>query len=472
MADQPFRYSPGENIYGSLATGIANSTPALVNPYGSFGGNLASVLGAGLLSGLLGYQARSEAQDSTQTANRAALQIYGAKTPEERQAIAEAAPSDAFGYDVRGDLLGLTQQIGQKQLFGTIDAENQKKLRAAQFEAELEAQKNRFGAFTESEAGAPNAPKAPEAMSIFSDAVPLDVKKDRRTQELILRGIPEGRAIEQAERELVPERLLQKQAVKKVETLRARSEELKQVTDSLRMGIAGAGKTGGPAVLNYLRGTGMSIAAALGNDDQAAKQAAETDLSEAMVKISAMAKKPGEGAVSDYERKLFLATAPGPDRTPAENERILQRLQRLQEIEGQYADFLEAAVTSGVSMEKAQKKWREYTAANPVIVEDPSTKVVYDMDRPSWEEYFGLTGKASENMMPATAQVEAPVAPSVQAPSKLADALAAPAQAPAPAMQVQAAPVAPAPQAQAQPTREQILAAIARKRALMQAQGR
>lgn len=469
MADELFRYSPGANLYGSFAQSIANSAPALVNPYGSVGGNIASVLGAGLLSGLLGYQARNEAQDSTLAANRGALQILGAKTPEERQAIAEAAPSSAIGYDVRGDLMGLTQQLSQKEALGRLDAQNQKLLRTAQLDADIEAQRKRFADSDASAPGAPGAPAAPQAMKLFADAVPLEVRKDRRYRQLVSQGVPEGRAAEQAEKELLPERLLQKSAVKKVDELRARSEKLKNITDSLSIGIAGSGATGGPGIINGPRDVASSFLAFFGNDDQRAKQDAQTYLRDAKVKISAMAKQPGEGAVSDYERKLFLLTAPGEDMTPTQNATILGRLQRLQEIESQYADFLEFAVSSGVSMTDAQKKWREYSDANPVIIQDPNNKAVYDLERKSWQDFFGITDSVAQGVAPAPQDmIQAPVAPS----APTARAVQQAPQAPAPATQIQAAPVASTQPAPTQFTREQILAAIARKQALMQAQGK
>jgi hypothetical protein len=55
---------PIDNPYGIGASALAQSMPMLVNPYGSVGGNFAAVAGAGLLSGLLGYFARQDAQET------------------------------------------------------------------------------------------------------------------------------------------------------------------------------------------------------------------------------------------------------------------------------------------------------------------------------------------------------------------------------------------------------------------------
>jgi hypothetical protein len=54
---------PIDNGYGIAASAIGQSIPALVNPYGSVGGNFATVAGASLLSALLGSFARQDAAE-------------------------------------------------------------------------------------------------------------------------------------------------------------------------------------------------------------------------------------------------------------------------------------------------------------------------------------------------------------------------------------------------------------------------
>ena len=62
LMNQEYAYEPTDELTGALGLGIAKSLPSLVNPYGSTGANLASVLGGGLLAGLFGYSARKEAE--------------------------------------------------------------------------------------------------------------------------------------------------------------------------------------------------------------------------------------------------------------------------------------------------------------------------------------------------------------------------------------------------------------------------
>jgi hypothetical protein len=62
LMNQEYAYKPTDELTGALGLGVAQSLPSLVNPYGSTGANLASVLGGGLLAGLFGYSARKEAE--------------------------------------------------------------------------------------------------------------------------------------------------------------------------------------------------------------------------------------------------------------------------------------------------------------------------------------------------------------------------------------------------------------------------
>jgi hypothetical protein len=138
MAENPFlaqllgvNTSPYDTTYGQLSEAIGGATPRLVNPYASPGRNLASVAGAGLLAGLLGYQAKREAE----TENRAVLPqltaLLGAKSPEEMAMVTqqEAFPSR---------MLPLAQSLMLNQYTAQQEAAAKQ---AAQL-AELEAKAN------------------------------------------------------------------------------------------------------------------------------------------------------------------------------------------------------------------------------------------------------------------------------------------------------------------------------------------
>ena len=79
LADQQgIGFSPRENIYGQIGGTLAGALPQLVSPYASTKSNIATVLGGSLLAGLLGYQARQEAEAQNQVLMPAITDIMGA----------------------------------------------------------------------------------------------------------------------------------------------------------------------------------------------------------------------------------------------------------------------------------------------------------------------------------------------------------------------------------------------------------
>ena len=79
LADQQgVGFSPRENIYGQIGGTLAGALPQLVSPYASTKSNIATVLGGSLLAGLLGYQARQEAEAQNQVLMPALTDIMGA----------------------------------------------------------------------------------------------------------------------------------------------------------------------------------------------------------------------------------------------------------------------------------------------------------------------------------------------------------------------------------------------------------
>jgi hypothetical protein len=134
MAENPFlaqllgvNTSPYDTTYGQLSEAIGAATPRLVNPYASPGRNLASVAGAGLLAGLLGYQAKREAEAENRAVLPQLTALLGAKSPEE---MATVTQQEAFP----NRMLPLAQQMMLSQYTSRQDAAAK---RAAQL-AELE----------------------------------------------------------------------------------------------------------------------------------------------------------------------------------------------------------------------------------------------------------------------------------------------------------------------------------------------
>jgi len=95
LADQQgVGFSPRENVYGQIGGTLASALPQLVSPYASTKSNIATVLGGSLLAGLLGYQARQEAEAQNQVLMPALTGIAGAKTQQEVADIYGQLPSN------------------------------------------------------------------------------------------------------------------------------------------------------------------------------------------------------------------------------------------------------------------------------------------------------------------------------------------------------------------------------------------
>lgn len=89
LQDQDILYTPKETAYGAAATGIASALPGVVDPYGSTSGNIARVLGGALLSGLLGYQAKKQAEEENKALLPELTALMGAGSQEEIGALLE-----------------------------------------------------------------------------------------------------------------------------------------------------------------------------------------------------------------------------------------------------------------------------------------------------------------------------------------------------------------------------------------------
>lgn len=104
LMGKEYAYSPTESLTGSLASGIGKSLPALVNPYGSSGSNLAAVLGGSLLAGLFGYSAKREAEQKNAEMMPVMMDILSAKEPAKITEILKTSP-----YGQRLSPLGISR---------------------------------------------------------------------------------------------------------------------------------------------------------------------------------------------------------------------------------------------------------------------------------------------------------------------------------------------------------------------------
>ena len=129
-------FSPLENPFGQGASILATSLPKIINPSGSVGTNLAIALGGTILSALLGYQARSQANELTQQANRYGLQMLGLPSATERLNLIQNVPDTFYGEDIKARLADLSTSLEYQNRQADYLAELEKQKQLAQLEAQ------------------------------------------------------------------------------------------------------------------------------------------------------------------------------------------------------------------------------------------------------------------------------------------------------------------------------------------------
>lgn len=140
MADNPLlaallgaQVRPQETPFGVGAEAIGAIAPNLYNPYASTGRNLGAIAGAGLLAGLMGYQARREAEAETRALMPRVSELLAASSPE---AIGQLAGAEGFPSQLMplAQKLMLTQATAQQE----AAAKRAAKLAELQSEGEFE----------------------------------------------------------------------------------------------------------------------------------------------------------------------------------------------------------------------------------------------------------------------------------------------------------------------------------------------
>lgn len=98
----------------------------------------------------------------------------------------------------------------------------------------------------------------------------------------------------------------------------------------------------------------------------------------------------GQGAISDYERKLFAAGAPSLGQRREVNRDIIAQRQAVVNEQKDYANFLDDYVKTHGSEQGAQEIWQAYTAKDPYY--GPSQKtgknVAFTKDPNRWRQFI------------------------------------------------------------------------------------
>lgn len=393
MADNPLlaallgaQVSPRENLYGMGAEAIGTVTPNLYSPYASPGRNLASVAGAGLLAGLLGYQARREAEAESRALMPRVTELLGAESPE---AIGQLAGAEGFP----SRLSPLAQQLMLSK--ATQQSDEQAQLRKLQRQAEIAVAQSqaigRPGALLsfDPSTGRPLiddmeerevAPKE-DAEPLWPNPVNLSQRREEAFSNALRQGYTRTGAAEEAKETLRSETIAGKDLQKVATDLRDILFVLDSLLPRAERAIADAGDTGGLFPKQQL---GAAKAASIFSESQRKKVAATEDLASLGPQIVQFAKFPGP--ISEREMQVLTRSGPSIENTPEGNKRIIENMKLIRDRQREYVTFINEGLARGYAPTDINRRWEEYRSANPLINEATGE---INKNIKGWREYFG-----------------------------------------------------------------------------------
>lgn len=245
------------------------------------------------------------------------------------------------------------------------------------------------GAFSESPSyGGQQSP------SLFGNNVKsIDQNIEDFAQELIGQGVTPNAAYERAAQRYKSLLTQDDRSVKKVEELTKKTQDVDAMLASAQSYIQNAGDTGGIGGI----GAGIqNIGSAL---FQPEKNIATKNMDALGAQFMAMNRVAGTGSVSDFEAKQYLRAGVSSANEPETNREIIRKMGYLNELDKQYADFLETYKGDKGTLEGADSIWRKYVQGNPALVKDSAGNLVENSKRPDWKTWIqGTKGSQMQSM--------------------------------------------------------------------------
>jgi hypothetical protein len=138
--------------------------------------------------------------------------------------------------------------------------------------------------------------------------------------------------------------------------------------------------------------------ATVGNDKARSRVNAYDTLEAGSTAMARGERQPGEGAVSDYESKLFARIVPGNNRLPEFNRRALEARDMADARAQEYPLFLDEFRKRNSNLVGAEAAWQRYVNDNPVFRPGLDAGQI-DLNKPesfanpqfqTWRQYFGV----------------------------------------------------------------------------------
>jgi soluble lytic murein transglycosylase-like protein len=242
-----------------------------------------------------------------------------------------------------------------------------------------------FGGMGGGDAGFSGSPSfgGQQSPSLFGNEVKsIDQNIEDFAQELIGQGVTPNAAYERAAQRYKSLLTQDDRSVKKVEELTKKTQDVDAMLASAQSYIQNAGDTGG------MGGTGAGIQNLYAAAFQPQKNIATKNMDALGAQFMAMNRVAGTGSVSDFEAKQYLRAGVSSANEPETNKEIIRKMGYLNELDKQYADFLETYKGDKGTLEGADSIWRKYVQDNPALVKDQSGNFVENAKRPDWKTWI------------------------------------------------------------------------------------
>ena len=215
----------------------------------------------------------------------------------------------------------------------------------------------------------------------------LQARRDTLIERAKSMGMTPNQANTYADRILAPDISATKKAQNLIDESRERSNKLQQISTTARVGVEGAGETGG--ALGRIREKASQYYAVVSPEEQQQRDAQKI-LDSVRPQIVNMLRSPG--AVTDFETKLLIGSGPSSNNTPSENQALISGMETLAGLEADYADFVENYVTMKGTSVGADALWRQYK--NEEVFPTGS----YNPQRMDWQSWLASQGQPSSVM--------------------------------------------------------------------------
>ena len=200
-------------------------------------------------------------------------------------------------------------------------------------------------------------------------------------------GATPNAAIEAAQTMTAAERKAMMGSVDAVAEARASANALDSIISTAEAGIEGAGVTGG---FGWGGRNLLSSLYATVNSEEAQQRASQQLLDSVRPDLIKAVRSKGAGAMSDPEMREYLGAGPGSTNPKESNLLLVEKLKNVRDLTRSYADFLDVYREEKGTTQGAERLWQQYKAANPMFVrDDQSNSLVFNTNRPSWQEFFG-----------------------------------------------------------------------------------